>query len=221
MRPTTALVTPVRQPRSRATLDAILRAGLELLSERDFDRVSVAEIAARAGGSVGGFYARFRGKEGLLDAVADRVIADCREALDRALSPRRMARASVEQVVRAYVRTMIEKFREHRSAIVMVMRHARAGSPTRQAAVRGFNDHVHGRLRALLQERRQHIAHPDPDLAVNIGLFLVSAAAREGVLSDNLRVYPVQVTDQMLVTELTRAYVAYLGPRVPTSKTGR
>ena len=41
----------------------------------------------------------------------------------------------------------------------------------------------------------------------------ISAAAREGVLGDNPRAYPVQVTDEMLVSELTKAYVAYLGPR--------
>ncbi|MBC7894397.1 MAG: TetR/AcrR family transcriptional regulator [Cytophagaceae bacterium] len=213
-----ALAHPARQPRAERTSDAIIEAGLALLRERDFAAVSVAEIAARAGVSVGGFYARFEGKEALLHALAAEVIADCSGALDRALAPSRMARASVEGVVRAYVRVMITKFREHRNAIVQVIRHARAGDPLHGLAVRDFNDHVHGRLRALLHERRHLIAHPDPDAAVNIGLFLVSAAAREGVLSDNLRAYPIKVTDSMLITELTRAYVAYLQPRTSRAR---
>lgn len=206
------LTHPTRQPRAQHTSDAIIDAGLALLRERDFASVSVAEIAERAGISVGGFYARFEGKEALLHVLAARVLADCANALDRALSPGRMARASVEGVVRAYVRVMVTKFREHRSAIVQVIRHARAGDPLHGLAVRDFNDHVHGRLRELLHERRHLIAHADPAVAVNIGLFLVSAAAREGVLGDNLRAYPIKVTDTMLIAELTRAYVAYLQP---------
>jgi len=217
MPPATASLTkPAQQARSRSTSDAIVRAGLELLREQDFERVSVATIARRAGVSIGGFYARFTGKEALVHALAIEVLDDCTNALDAALTARRIARTNAEGVVRAYVRTMIEKFREHRSTILMIMRHARAGDREHQAAVRRFNDHVHGRLRALLHERRKQITHPDPDFAVNIGLFLVSAAAREAVLGDVLRAYPVQVTDAMLVSELTTAYVAYLGvPRSP------
>jgi AcrR family transcriptional regulator len=213
-----ALSHPTHQPRAKQTSDAIIAAGLELLRERDFAAVSVAEIAERAGVSVGGFYARFEGKEALLHALAAEVIADCSGTLDRAFAPSRMARASVEGVVRAYVRVMITKFREHRSAIVQIIRHARAGDPLHGLAVRDFNDHVHGRLRALLHERRHLIAHQDPETAVNIGLFLVSAAAREGVLGDNLRAYPIKVTDAMLINELTRAYVAYLQPNAARAR---
>jgi AcrR family transcriptional regulator len=207
------LAHPVRQPRARKTSDAIIAAGLALLRERNFDEVSVATIAQRAGVSVGGFYARFEGKEALLHALATEVIADCYAALDHAFTPSRIARASVEGVVRAYVRVMVTKFREHRSAILQIMRHARAGDPLHGLAVRDFNDKVHGRLRELLQQRRAFIGHPNPDFAVNIGLFLVSAAAREAVLGDALRAYPIEVTDDTLIAELTNVYVALLRPR--------
>lgn len=203
---------PARQARARLTSDAIRVAGLAILREHDFDQVSVAEIAARAGVSVGGFYARYEGKEALLHALAADVLGDCRSALDRALAPHRMRTASIEEVVRAYVRVMVRKFREHRTAILQVLRHARGGDPLHGLAVRDFNDHVHGRLRALLEARRHLIGHEDPSFAVNIGLFLVSAASREAILGDNLRAYPVKVTDDLLITELTRAYVAYLQP---------
>jgi AcrR family transcriptional regulator len=192
-----------------------------LLRERNFDEVSVASIAERAGVSVGGFYARFEGKEALLHALAAEVLADCYAALDHAFAPSRIARATVEGVVRAYVRVMVTKFREHRSAIVQIIRHARAGDPLHGLAVRDFNDRVHGHLRALLQQRRAFIGHPDPDFAVNIGLFLVSAAAREAVLGDALRAYPIKVTDSALIQELTRAYVAYLRPRPEKKRKAR
>ena len=215
------LTRPARQSRARKTSDAIVRAGLHLLRERDFETVTVADIASRAGVSVGGFYARFEGKEALLHSLAAEVLADCYVALDRAFAPKRVARASVEDVVRAYVRVMVEKFRKHRDAIRQIIRHARAGDPLHGLAVRDFNDRVHGRLRELLQERRAFIEHPDPDYAVNIGLFLVSAAAREAVLGDALRAYPIKVTDASLIEELTNAYVAYLKPRPRFKRTRR
>jgi AcrR family transcriptional regulator len=207
------LARPAFQRRARATSDAIIDAGLTLLRERDFTDVSVAEVAAKAGVSVGGFYARFEGKEALLHALAAEVLADCAGAIDRAFAPARMTRASVEDVVRAYVRGMVRKFREHKGAILQVIRHARAGDPLHGLAVRDFNDRVHRRLREQLRARGHDITHPDPGFAMDFGLFVVSAAAREGVLGDALRAYPIKVTDDVLIDELTRLYVAYLQPR--------
>jgi AcrR family transcriptional regulator len=219
--PPAPLVRPARQPRSRATRDRLVRAGLELFAARDFAAVSVAEIAARARVSVGGFYARFRSKDALLDAVTEQVLADAARVLARALAPRRMAGADIATVIGAYVRVMITNFRRHRAAIRMIRRHARQDSAERRAALRRFNEEVHGRLRALLAERHAEIRHAAPDLAVNLGLFLVSAAAREGVLGDALSVYPVRVSDEQLIAELTRAYVAYLTSPAPAARKPR
>ncbi|MFN0182093.1 MAG: TetR/AcrR family transcriptional regulator [Gemmatimonadales bacterium] len=207
------LRTPARQARSQVTSDAIVEAGLALLRERDFATLSVAEVAERAGVSIGGFYARFRGKEALLHALADEVIGDCATGLEEALRPDRMARASLPRVIRAYVGAVVAKFREHRVAIVQILRHVRQGDRHLGGVVADFNQRVHGRLRALLADRRDQIGHPDPTLAVNFGLFLVSAGAREAILSDSLRVYPIEVADAKLVDELTRAYLAYLAPK--------
>ncbi|MBL8989633.1 MAG: TetR/AcrR family transcriptional regulator, partial [Gemmatimonadetes bacterium] len=118
------LSRPPRQARSRATSDAIVAAGLALLAERDFATVTIAEVVDRAGVSIGGFYARFRGKEALLHALAEEVLGDCADGLEAALNSRRMAGAPLARVIRAYVRVMIAKFREHRAAIIQIRRHA-------------------------------------------------------------------------------------------------
>src|SRR4029453_3630618 len=57
-------VPPAKQARSRATRDALVRAGRNLCEIKDFDELSVAEIAAEAGCSVGSFYSRFSDKDG-------------------------------------------------------------------------------------------------------------------------------------------------------------
>lgn len=210
----TAAASPLRRPprqaRSRATSDAIIAAGLALLAERDFGTVTIADVVHRAGVSIGGFYARFRGKEALLHALAEEVIGDCADGLESALSASRMAGAPLERVIREYIRVMFAKFREHREAIVQIRRHAGSGDAHQARLVAGFNQQVHGRLRTLLAERKREIRHPDPALAANVGLFMVSAAAREAVLAGAIRAYPITIGDAGLVDELSRAYLAYL-----------
>ena len=214
-------IKPAQQYRSRETEDAIVAAATALLAERPFEQISVAEIAQRAGVSVGGFYARFKNKGALRHLLDEHFLVDSRAAFDRALAPERVAAAAVAEVVEAYVRVMVGKFREHRAEILQVMRGARGGAVTGQGAqgfrdrARRFNEHVHGRLRELLLERRAEIRHPEPELAINLGLFFASASAREAILSESLRAYPVEIGDDRLAHEITRAYLAFLGVASP------
>ena len=62
-------VLPAKQARSRKTRDALVRAGRNLCEIKDFDELSVAEIAAEAGCSVGSFYSRFSDKDGFFRAL--------------------------------------------------------------------------------------------------------------------------------------------------------
>jgi len=55
-----------KQERSRATRKKLVASCLDLVDQRPFDQVSVAEIAKGAGVSVGNFYRRFSSKEGIL-----------------------------------------------------------------------------------------------------------------------------------------------------------
>ena len=58
------------QKRSKKTYDALIKTGFRLLKKREWDSITVAELSRSAGYSVGAFYARFRSKEELLDALA-------------------------------------------------------------------------------------------------------------------------------------------------------
>src|SRR5262247_3569648 len=59
----------IRQKRSQITYDALIETCFDLLKEKDFDEISIAELAQKAGYSVGAFYARFRSKDELFDAM--------------------------------------------------------------------------------------------------------------------------------------------------------
>ena len=74
---------PARQKRSRELVSDLLRAGLELLKDRDFDRLSIADLCATTGITVGSFYARFDGKESYLQALQRAVVAETERAMER------------------------------------------------------------------------------------------------------------------------------------------
>ncbi len=74
---------PARQKRSRELVGDLLRAGLELLKDRDFDRLSIADLCAATGITVGSFYARFDGKESYLQALQRAVVAETERAMER------------------------------------------------------------------------------------------------------------------------------------------
>ena len=68
-RPKAPAEKAIKQKRSRKTYNALLASALELLHGRPFHSITVAELALNAGYSVGAFYARFRSKEELFDAL--------------------------------------------------------------------------------------------------------------------------------------------------------
>src|SRR5512143_1355568 len=70
----------IRQKRSQKTYDALIVTAFKLLEQREFDDISIAELAQKAGYSVGAFYARFKSKDELFDAMVLRHIEDRRAA---------------------------------------------------------------------------------------------------------------------------------------------
>lgn len=62
---------PVKQTRAQKTRDRLLAAGFKLLRKKNFDELSVADIAKSAGCAVGSFYLRFADKDQYFLAIAE------------------------------------------------------------------------------------------------------------------------------------------------------
>jgi len=71
-------VLPVKQERGSRTRDKLLAAGHRLIAKRDFDSMSVAEIATAARCSVGAFYQRFRDKDAFFGALVAHYVSEAR-----------------------------------------------------------------------------------------------------------------------------------------------
>lgn len=62
---------PAAQARSRQTRDKLLQALEALLRERDFEAITIADLAKQAGLAVGTVYRRFENKDAFIPAIFD------------------------------------------------------------------------------------------------------------------------------------------------------
>ncbi len=204
---------PPLQERSRRTLTRILEATEALLGERLFEQVTIRDIVERARTSVGAFYSRFENKEALLPALYERYDETMPRSRAEVLELFPLApdlEAQVCQIVGAVTRI----FRERRGLMRAMALHARTHPEAIPAAVRERRRVMHEALGDLLLEHRAEIDHPDPRLAVDMGLFLVSSTCRERILFPEApHASARSVDDGTLEREVARALLAYLrGP---------
>jgi len=180
-----------------------------LLAERRFEAATVSEIVARAGSSVGAFYTRFADKDALLHHLDDRLFDAGRAHWDAFLDPERWRGVAAVEIVGRLVHLLVEKRRKHRGLLRALALYARSSpDPRFLARAERLNEHVQGRLTALLLARRGEIGHPRPEAAIATGLFMVDAAVRDAVLFRE--VAQVRLSDEQLAREMTEAYLAYL-----------
>jgi AcrR family transcriptional regulator len=201
-------VRPPRQARSHLTLGRILDAAEGLLAEKRWEDTSVAEIAKRAGSSVGAFYARFRDKEALLSALHERFVEEARATADLAMSEERWAKASISEIVRELVAFQV-RIQDQRQGLMRAIALRATESPAFQARGLSVGRHIEELFTRLVVARRHEILHPIPVLAAAFASRLIA-----GVMLQRL-LFPVgaaiDAPGASLVEELTHAALAYLG----------
>ncbi|MBX2822442.1 MAG: TetR/AcrR family transcriptional regulator [Rhodothermaceae bacterium] len=197
------------QARSKETEEALAHSARELLSTRSFSDIRVDEVARHAGISVGGFYARFNGKSALLHLADIDFLDGCVAAFD-AVIPEEFE-GNLDQLLRAFITVMVQQFDKHRDTIIQIMKHAPEEDVIdfRQRATE-FNTYVHGRMRAKMALHVADIAHQDPAIAINMTIFIASAAARAAVLQGALSTYPIALNLDELIEELVSNALRYL-----------
>ena len=199
-----------KQARSVALLQRVAAAARDLLTTRDYETVSVSDIASAAGVSVGALYTRFPSKEHLLVYLLGDVAEEIRERVRRRLRPERWERARLDEIVRMYLGDMADMFVTHRWILrpaTMAARQIR--DPALAAIVTAFNRDVHAQFRSLLLRRDDEIAHASPAAAIDVAILMISATMREVVLYGEpvSRLAPAQA---QLIEELVCAATAYL-----------
>ncbi|MFT7676144.1 MAG: AcrR family transcriptional regulator [Planctomycetota bacterium] len=202
---------PAKQARSQRTAERIVAAAVELLGEQSFEGLGVAEIADRAGVSVGGFYARFKGKQALLQYLQGTVFDGILKRAHELFSPVATEGLCAADVIERYMAMAVDGFRRHRVVLQQVsLRSRTSGDPEFRSKVLGLNIELHDLFRARLYERLEQMQHTDPRSAIDVALTATSAVMREYVLFGDLRPQFPPIEDALLVSELTDLFCSYL-----------
>jgi AcrR family transcriptional regulator len=194
------------QPRALATQDALLAAGRRLLRERTLDELSVAEIAAESGMSVGSFYGRFTDKASYFAVLRERANAEWLEEGRAVLHRRRRTPPDAARLLREVCAAYVGIFRRERGFVLAALRHATThpGSWTPfRAAGQAFVSEATEAIEPLLG----HLPPSQRAGRLRFAMQLMFATGINAVLNDP---GPIRLEDPRLELELARALCAYL-----------
>ena len=202
-------VRPGQQSRSQRTQSALMDAAEELIAEQGVDATTLADIATRAGSSVGAIYHHFRDKSAIQYAVFERFVEEAEATTLDAVSPERWDGAEIADIVHGYVSYSVQSNAERPSVKRAALAIARTDTEfaarfTKLSAI------LDQGLRELLLARRSEIGHHQPELAIDYSIHLLAAVLRARLEhpSDSTRSGPA--ADEEFVAETTNVVCGYL-----------
>lgn len=199
--PRRANIKPPRQSRSQRTLERIVAASLELLATEGPTGLTVHAVVEKADSSIGSFYARFKGKDDLLDYLGERVWTEALERWNEALLSRDWADLELSAMVEGSVGLLIDAQRS-RSAYLKALDWA---SGRQNDAYETFRTELLKGLGDLLLSRADEMAHEDPQLAVRLGLRAVL-----GIVDAEFRAVEKRLERDSLIQECHMLLLGYL-----------
>lgn len=200
---------PPQQARSQRTLEKLLDATAALLAERTFDEVSVADIAARAGVSVGSVYTRFDTKLDILEALHVRYSEEASASTERALDPSLWGEVPLPAVVASIV-GFLSELRRQQWGQVRAWALVAATDPSFTLRTRAVNAKVIEGFARFLAVRRHEHSHDDPMRAATFVHETVFAHLdRRTVLWAPPK---PESLDAAFEEDLVRMILGYLGP---------
>jgi AcrR family transcriptional regulator len=188
----------------------VVAAGLDVLAASGWDGLTIADLAERAGVSVGLVYKRFGDKDDVVlalhEAFLERVAADWRAR------PVPDPDAPLGVFVRASIGSVTALLRRHQDVLRQFMtrsvRDARIADPASE-----FTRSMSRQFKAELLERREEFKHPSPEVAVDVCFrIFYDVAARRIILGPRFEADLIFEWDR-LVDELAQACTAYLTTR--------
>ncbi|HEY0023708.1 MAG TPA: TetR/AcrR family transcriptional regulator [Longimicrobium sp.] len=199
-----------RQARSSEGLERILLAAEEVFAEKEFSAATLAEIASRAGYTVGAFYARFSNKAALLKTLEDRIYRTVEQVLDARTASLATGQETPGEFLRAAVEDSVTVYRRHRGALRALVAQAREDGELRER-MRRVNATTIERFAGALRAHPGSVRHPDPEAAVEFALVLIGSTLRQTILFSDTWTVPRRIDDATLARELSRSVITYLG----------
>jgi len=203
-----------QQERSRESLRKLLKAATEVLGQHGVEGTTIPRIAQHAGLTPGAVYRRFRDKDELIETAILGILQRQDERLKAGITPEMSAKIPLDVFAEQIIGSMVVTYRAN-AALLRALRHFTQGRANaeffRKAAkleVRTFE-----RLVDLVLAGRKEIRHPNPRVAVSLGLLMVSSTLYELVVMPVSAKYLSHLLprdDRALKRELTRAFLSYV-----------
>jgi AcrR family transcriptional regulator len=187
-----------RQPRARATVDAILVAAAHILKTEGRERLNTNRVAELAGVSVGSLYQYFPNKEAVLHALRERYGAWFDAALHEEIDKGDVL------PLRAAVRSAVDRILAmHRLDLNLHDELSADERPLSADELRGFR----ARMQSYLEANAASLRPLDPALASYVG-----TRAMEALLHGTAHDEPEWLDHPGFAEEVTELLVRYLSP---------
>ncbi|MFT5040136.1 MAG: AcrR family transcriptional regulator [Hyphomicrobiaceae bacterium] len=209
-------VKPPRQARTHATLEKLLDTAELMLATRAFDDISISELAAEAGSSVGAFYRRFKDKDGLLHALQERYASEALVTADAALDPNRWEGTGIAEIVHECLAFLTQALTDRRGLDRAVFIRSLTDEAFREHSSRVSLHVMHG-MADLLLARRDEITHPNPDVAVDVGLRQALCFIGDTCTVNGRDLALTDLDNDQVSRETAHSFLAYLGVRNPAA----
>ena len=205
---------PVRA-KAQATHDAFLVTTRQLLATRDFDLLSIAEIAAANGLSVGSFYGRFRDKEAFFAVLQEKVTGEWVEAIAQVLAPPARGTDTAPKVVARICHFVVKFSHSDAGFLRAAVKHA-STQPSGWTPMKRTGRH----LTLLVLDALGPLLGGTPargrDIRIGFAMQMLFGTCINAVLHDP---GPLLLGSRQLERELTRAMCLYLGIKGDASST--
>lgn len=199
-----------KQERSSQTQAAILKAARELIVEGGIESLTVSGVAARVGLTTGAFYARFRNKEALVQALYEETLVENRAAIDDFRTEIASSTAPLGEIVATSVPMAMQLIRDHSALFRLFGADPRSSRADRDRGIQILED-VIAPVQELLRDRSQELSHPDPPLAAAMWIVMMQGIVDWALLLRESPTPLVPTRDDALATEIIRASLGYLG----------
>lgn len=197
------------QQRSLRTAHALVESGFALLRERAFDALSIEEICAAAGATVGAFYGRFEDKQGFFATLQRVTCLRSEAALARFEQQARASQPGLAQACALAVELTVERYRSNIGIFRAALQHAGEGA---WAPFRELGNSYRRVLTEVLSPLLPHVPPRERPLRIQFAYQVLVGTLVHATLNDP---GPVHLHDRALVTELTDMLVGYLSRKGP------
>jgi AcrR family transcriptional regulator len=204
-----------QQARSRESLRKLQKATAEVLGQHGVEGTTIPRIAQHAGLTPGAIYRRFHDKDELLEATILGILERQEERMKASLTPAAAGQIPLQVFSEQVIGSMVLNYRVNASLVraMHTFVRNRTNTPFYKKATK-FEARSFEHIVGLFMAHRKEIKHPDPRIAISLGMMMVSSTLFDWVVM-RLDVSAwksfLPKDDQALKRELTRAFLSYLG----------